>query len=493
MTGSTIDPTSRPVTVPVGAGEDGILPEMNGTQSAPPTRDGGRKSMSALSSTLSASSSLSGSDSPAVWPPAHSQGRFKHYHRPTVLDSPALVRAVQQSIDEMDVDALAQIARNHGLPPAQRQYAWPLLLSTHPHVTHPSIVAQFPTQPVPEDEVPVRRIRNDIARYRKRLKASSTNSHGGTTHNSVSRATSTGNSPGVLTPRGGKPPTDVSERTVAECLTDSMEDRRYEIIQEAVEDFLRKWGQLVAYESPMIWVAFALAEWVDPVFEFAERDTNSNTSQSSTPELTPVGMWDADSNFSFHKVYEHLMLVIFYTPKKTSDGPSGPLDNPASDRISHFITAFRRLLPDISAHFDEEDVMSSIGGDEWLLWWVKWLGAKVFHKSNRGRMWDMYLGWRPTAESPSTVAPVQKVDIGPFWDPLHLESNALVDMYTQHIFVCLAVLKAKKNTLLELDQSEIREYLGRVSKIEDMESIVTEAGELWRSWQVTEEEEDDEI
>jgi hypothetical protein len=200
-------------------------------------------------------------------------------------------------------------------------------------------------------------------------------------------------------------------------------------------------------------------------------------------------MWDAESNFSFHKIFEDLMLVILHMPQKAADGPSGPLDNPASSRLSLFITAFRTLLPELSSHFDEEDVLSSVGGDEWLLWWVKWLGAKVLYKRDRGRMWDMYFGWRPNSVTENAAG----AGVGPFWDPMHLESTEVVDMFAQHMFVCLAILKSKKNTLLELDQSEIREYLGRVSKCDDMESIVYEAGELWRRWQVAEEEEGEDM
>lgn len=48
------------------------------------------------------------------------------------------------------------------------------------------------------------------------------------------------------------------------------------------------------------------------------------------------------------------------------------------------------------------------------------------------------------------------------------------------------MIKAKKNTLLELEQSEIREYLSRLGKSKDIEGIVLEAGEIWRSWQWSE-------
>lgn len=124
-----------------------------------------RRSLTALSSTLSASSSLSGSNKTEPYEDnPHLSSRFKHYHRPTVSESPYLVSLVERYIVENNVEGLAKVARNRGLPPSLRQYAWPLLLSTHPFVMEPSIQDEFPDDParISEEhhrEVPYKRIK----------------------------------------------------------------------------------------------------------------------------------------------------------------------------------------------------------------------------------------------------------------------------------------------------------------------------------------------
>lgn len=85
-------------------------------------------------------------------------------------------------------------------------------------------------------------------------------------------------------------------------------------------------------------------------------------------------------------------------------------------------------------------------------------------------------------------------------------------MHIELLFVCLALLQAKGNTLVELDQHEIRTFLSRLPaksfkasdkykqyqeqkekergatspdhgfRYDYMDSIIYEAGELWRKW-----------
>ncbi|KAA8915666.1 hypothetical protein TRICI_002178 [Trichomonascus ciferrii] len=452
----------------------------------------GKKSLAALSSTLSASSSLSGS---TTYSPTMSSSRFKHYLKPTVSDSPELVSLCQQYIEDKDVEGLARLARNRGLPPDLRQYAWPLLLENHPYVLEPNIIPEFPTQPVSDEIIPVRRVRNDISRYRRRLKPMIRyNNNFQISSNQSARSTplsTSPSSPTSATANGTVTPKRVGEvddtAALSEYLSESLEDQRFNVIQEAIETFLGKWGKLIPYESGITWVAFALADWVNPVYEMKK----SSTSNASTPEMTPVSEWEP--GFSFSTVFEHFMLVMFHSPKPKGDGPYGPCDSPITDRISSFLSVFRKMLPEISAHFDEEDVLSNIGGDEWLIWWIKWLGAKVWNLNDRARVWDMYLGWRPDgAKQESTYEAEIGIGTDPFWNVMELESTKILEPHLQHLFVCIALLKANKHTLLELDQSEIREFLGRVSKSKDTESIIQEAGESYRSWKWLEEHEEEE-
>ncbi|ANB11736.1 Oca5p [Sugiyamaella lignohabitans] len=540
-------------------------------------------SLSALASTLSASSSLSGvmskqwipeesynemdepinsqepnsHNSSSTATPHHSTSRFKHYYKPTISESPTLVSLCQKYIDEGNIDGLARIARNRGLPPALRQYAWPLLLSSHPYAISPSIVAEYPGSysgtgqnlaSTDDDIVPIKRIRGDISRYRKRLKqqqeAASRQKSASTSRNLSRTSTVATQTPSSTSPPGNNAFSYYDSDAVNAYLNESMENQRYEVLEETIENFLKKWGASIPYESGMVWTAFALADWVDPVYildlrhpqrkrkqaevshqkesitkevieENQIEDTTDSSSsdspspspslsptpshssatsgvhsESSTPELTPVGVWEQElQQHSFSDVFEKFMLVLFHSPPLSSDGPSGPCDSHISQRLSLFLSIFKKLLPELSDYFDEEDVLSSIGGDEWLLWWVKWMGAKVWNKFDRGRAWDMYLGWRPTNPKEATQFDVSQADVGvdPFWSPIELESDSILAPHIQHLFVCFAILKSKSHTLFELDQSEIRQFLTQVSKSNDMESIILEAGEAWRSWQWAEE------
>ena len=99
-----------------------------------------------------------------------------------------------------------------------------------------------------------------------------------------------------------------------------------------------------------------------------------------------------------------------------------------------------------------------------------------------------------------------------------------MDPHVELVFIALALLKSKENTLVELDQHEIRQYLSRLPttsvnvrakypqvrledskansgivsndfadshKIDFIDNILNEAGELWRKWLWIETTEDD--
>lgn len=409
--------------------------------------------------------------------------RFKHYHKPKVTESPRLVYLCQKFINERNIDGLALIARRRGLPPKLRQYAWPLLLASHPYVVNPSVDVEFPTQPLSKDLIPLKRIKNEIARYQKRMAMNHTTSRA-STYNSSTPSVATNSTHNVThqPPQQSARSTPISisptgsswsdaskingssdQQPIGENITSaSLEAQKHEAIEEAIKSFLTKWGRIIPYDSGMVYMAFSLADWVDPVCRLEDRSgllkgttgsgTNTTESQASSPELGPADSHppveppqtnhnptptpSAPYNYSsvsssqvaspvssgtatptpesstvtpfslrslsftlpyvFSTVFEHLMLVAFHSPQSDSNNrPQGPCDSSTTDRISFFLSVIRRLLPDLAKHFDEEDVLSSIGGDEWLLWWVKWMGAKVWDRRDRARIWDMYFGWRP--------------------------------------------------------------------------------------------------
>lgn len=628
----------------------------------------------ATSNSLSSSSLLNHNMSRPANHTTHNRqrnpSRFKHYHKPKVTESPRLVYLCQKFINEGNLDGLALIARRRGLPPKLRQYAWPLLLASHPYVVNPSVVTEYPTQPLSNEQVPLKRIKNEIARYQKRL-AMATNPKSRTTATSSTSASVASNvtqngpqnlqqpslyqstrlTPASTSPTGSswsepsnsKPNPQLPELAQGESITTaSLGAQKQEAIEEAIKSFLTKWGRIIPYESGMVYMAFSLAESVDPICRMEDRhnhlkDTQASgttESQASSPELSPAdgnpafskndqqkGTSSGPSSFSaslnsspvssgnatptlgaqaapvslsslsfqlpyvFAEVFEHFMLVCFHSVQDGLNGPRGPCDSPTTDRISFFLSVIRRLLPDLAKHFDEEDVLSSIGGDEWLLWWVKWMGAKVWDRRDRARIWDMYLGWRPypaspefdfqndvakkirqqaalvvaSGEIPNEPVPIPsasistvpgssqlpssislqddedpsnkttssvlldlvqlEMDLGPdpFWSATISDDNDIKasknnenaddsaisshflpqapstsnsEPLLEHLFVCLVLLKSKTATLLELDQSEIRGCLGKLYRSKDIESIIVEAGECWRTWKHAEDLDD---
>lgn len=699
--------------------------------------------------------------------------RFKHYHKPKVTDSPRLVFLCQQFINTGDADSLAVIARRRGLPPKVRHLAWPLLLASHPYVLKPNLCVDSMSPPTGKDVIPTKRITNEILRYQKKRNQQK-QAVAGTRSTLISSSNPSSATNTTVTSLHG---TDSHQQQAGNANQDEIEALRCTVIQEAVENFLTKWGHIIPYDPGMVYVGFALSEWIELVptnsscsfsspfspasaehvgssaypsamaslaHSFAHLSYQSSIStrtstvsesfesRPSSPALQAVSAsaqrphspnqssehiepgqqfslktLEAPS-YTFSQVFYNFMMIVCHSPEDIegeeaqergshggshggsstskpssikSGGQSNSGKSTTTDRISFFLSAFRRLLPELADHFDEEDVLSGIGGDEWVLYWIKWLGAKVWDKRDRARIWDMHLGWRPNGmkleddemfmkkvmkacqlggvggpevasvnqsnlgasacTSPVAAEPVQLSDcsagmsssstsppssvasfssftsnsgtgsngafsesqgcengtggtnntnssefvvktptnqnftftwaqleneIGPdpFWTAGSVlvgregereserekakakrdsscsslgngvdedgdkEDNTVVnnfkkeqptvrpfstisssstsslsssfssssslscrakcmDPLTEHLFVCLALLKSKTSTLLELDQSEIRGLLGKLYRSKDVESLVSEACEMWRTWDHEEE------
>ncbi|GMM38751.1 Oca5 protein [Saccharomycopsis crataegensis] len=269
---------------------------------------------------------------------------------------------------------------------------------------------------------------------------------------------------------------------------------------------------------------------------------------------------------SFPEIFERLVLVILHAPepseeelneieksmKKTdlesSESLSASSPPPDSkhkfisesiislpvkgasidERVSFFLYLLRKVLDELSSFFKEEGVLTSSynlvnNGDEWLLWWIKWCGAKTFNKMDRGRLWDLVLGWRPfpllkdsaKINLENVVKQISETDQGLieqlggdiYWNAvaktqdheliktvkslLVLESTneatsdiaeestgnyvlsslipsavrekkfsySCIDPHIEILFIYLAFLKSHENLIFELDQAEIRQFL----------------------------------
>ncbi|GME84831.1 unnamed protein product [Ambrosiozyma monospora] len=100
------------------------------------------------------------------------------------------------------------------------------------------------------------------------------------------------------------------------------------------------------------------------------------------------------------------------------------------DRVSFFLYCLRKLLPELHKFLSDEDCLKG----DWLIWWLKYCGSKVFSRYDRSRVWDLLLGYRVNfykfekdlAEL-NELSDVNVALLGPdiFWNPLDLDSFAL--------------------------------------------------------------------
>lgn len=502
----------------------------------------------------------------------------------------------QKYIDEKNYHGLALIARQKGLPPLLRFKVWPILLRHHPFVANPfiqpdnDILDKEKTEDLSDsddsDSALRRKIRKDLRRYMHRIAYSS----------------------------------------LEEPLSET-ELHLFDILELSVHKFVAKWGRIIKYDQALTWIALGLAEWFPPIprtlWVLLGRDVSSNSHTcigsifedyeayiESVPELGNYlqRLVCDDASMSFHEVFERLALVLLHSPevanKRGGSSKSVKIDKSTlpinggtiEERVSFFIYVLQKLLPELSQYFQEEQILNKFGlhDDEWLIWWLKYCGSKVWSRVDRGRVWDLLIGWRLQSKKSESDRNYysDKLNIGSelldklgpdvFWsvdyqeqeqassklaktdsfkdlmnelhlDPLTAPTTACgtganvssssssgaslpilseslastafstvpksaiipfskIDPHIELLFVSLALLKAKENTLVELDQHEIRTFLSRLPaksfKVSDrykqyqeqkdkekgaihsdygfrydfMDSIINEAGELWRKW-----------
>ena len=161
---------------------------------------------------------------------------------------------------------------------------------------------------------------------------------------------------------------------------------------------------------------------------------------------------------------------------------------PSIHRISKFFSAFRSLMPDLAAYFDEEGVGS--WGDEWVNGWVGWFFAKEMYDEDKARIWDFYLGLEDnrgqefgnttTTTINATEAKDDKSDLE------GVDANPLLG--DLHVNVCIALLQKCLDALEEMEQSEIRTLLTKLPHLGDLDSIFAEATEIGKRLRKLEEE-----
>lgn len=354
--------------------------------------------------------------------------KFRHYQELTVMDRPLAIKAIRDAISRGSAAELAELAQKNGLPPSLRSLAWPLLLKAHPFVLAAKEAPISDSNIISENEIPVTRIRGDIRRFRR-------NRH-----------------------------------------VDLQEDAIY----EAIHSFLRKWGRKMDYDNAMVWIADYLISGDLPVADASSYSftggfrgpgssinfTNSSggssrgslTGSSSSsgdgvsptqssygsPRMPQVWSFSADEGKredqvfagvrpdEFFEVFEDIMLIMSH---KEPD-------------FSEFVATMRQFLPELSVHFSHEGILSgSAAGDDWLIWWMRWLGIRVFPSFLVARLWDEYFSFRGGEKR---------------------------NFHQQHLCTCILLMKEHYTRLLELDQSECRQYFFHMPMSMDTEVLVAE-------------------
>lgn len=286
-------------------------------------------------------------------------------------------------------------------------------------------------EPVDKDEVLKNKIRKDLKRYIQRLKFSSS-----TANSSTSNSQST------------TPPNEHKHHMLSTYNhygdLSLVEVKIFETLERSIFKFINKWGKIIKYDQALTWIALGLAEWLPPIpktsYVLIGRDTSNNDANhkiiknlfddysnyiDNIPGLDDYLnelINDESINMSFQDVYERLVLVILHSPEERNkiDPKSSLFKNnslnistndksltinkstlPISggtieERVSFFIYVLRKLLPELSQYFQEEQILNKFGSndDEWLIWWLKYGGSKVWSRLDRGRIWDSILGWR---------------------------------------------------------------------------------------------------
>ncbi|KAL7266079.1 hypothetical protein RUND412_011389 [Rhizina undulata] len=351
------------------------------------------------------------------------------------------------------VKELAAFAREKGIPAHLRKEVWPVLLRHHPCVLDKHIAKEYPIDGqetgVPR-EIPVKRIRGDLARYHRRVK------NVPNTRNAT---------PPSSTSPNGQPKPDFIVPPDPALLDQAALDTA---VEDAIVSFLEK-HEDVKYSSGMVHVCLTLADWLFIPPSITE-------SIEGTDSLTTVDGSSSQHLDSLSVCFEQMMYVTLWAPVECST-PLEPSDSFVTQQISHFLTTFRQLMPELARYFDEEDVASF--REEWVFSWIQWWCTRELGKTEKGRLWDWYLGFdKPEKRNGAT---------GEVFVPGEVDGlpGAVREAYYPcdwHILVCVALLKSCKDALEELEQSEIRTLLSRLPKV-NMDLIIKEAKSLRKELQ----------
>ncbi|CCF59926.1 hypothetical protein KAFR_0I01450 [Kazachstania africana CBS 2517] len=119
--------------------------------------------------------------------------------------------------------------------------------------------------------------------------------------------------------------------------------------------------------------------------------------------------------FKFEELLERLYLVLLHQPdielaqsqiiknfptvtRKNFNNYYFPIlsGGDLSFKFQVFFKIFQSTLPELYQPLNEESSLQPHSPKtSWLYWWIKCCGSRSLHKQDRGRIWDILLGWRP--------------------------------------------------------------------------------------------------
>lgn len=431
-----------------------------------------------------------------------------------------IINLYNKFISDNDHLGLATLARQYGIPGNLRYKVWPILLKYHPYVIDPFIDATVENDN--DLNLDLKKLNYDINKYFKiRTLSNDVNS-----------------SPNNLQ-------------------FSPIELEIIKIINDSIVKFFGKWGKIVKYDSGFTWIALNLAEWFPPIPNsnyvlIGKNIINKNNSTNKhLTQIFELNEFSLDENsvqnsfetsMSFYEVFERLVLVLLHSNDDDDDDDdenelnlknqpinkreiifkSGKIEK----RINFFINALAKLQPELFKLLSEEEYLLSNNksNNEWLTWWLKYCGSKILNKNDRGRLWDLLLGFRlnykkflinsdPNSKklkifkkfyNDEIFKDNELFNIDEFWFITSNNSNDLkwsqIDYQFQLIFIFISILHKNESKLLEIDQSEMIEFLSNLNFKENNSSLnnninefnfdlngsiqkaIIEAGDLWRNW-----------
>jgi hypothetical protein len=343
---------------------------------------------------------------------------------------------------------LASIARSDGIASDLRTTIWPILLDTHPMVMASTLRRADSNQ-----NVPIKRIRTEIAKYHRRQKGLPSTRY---------PSPPTSASPGSLSIAS----TSTNSSSIASIDSHALDEFSLDTaVEEAVVSFLESHSQ-IEYSHGIVHVCLTLSDWL--ITPLSISDVSDDEQETQSARLTTC--------------FDQIMMIMHWNPQQAASD-----EDVCCRRIAHFLALFRRLMPELTAYFDEEE--ANVPSEEWIQSWIQWWCAKELSTAQKSRLWDFYLGYRPSdvlGESPGPQIECSDGD-GEGDAPLRPQLPGKVnegdhEAYTPadwHPYVCLALLRASKDELEELELSEIRTLLGHLPAF-DMGAILKEAEKLRR-------------